>query len=123
MLKTSESKTRPGEGGVGVGGSIARRDKSKLDGRRLDDDKVDSNEIGDNEVETKVQKLSKSKKPESGFFTPGARKAFMKLRQAFIKAPILDHFDPECYIRVETDTSGYAIGRVLSQLTLDDLGQ
>ena len=43
------------------------------------------------------------------------------MRQAFIKAPILRHFDPECHIRIETDASGYAIGGVLSQLTSDHL--
>ena len=43
------------------------------------------------------------------------------MRQAFTKAPILQHFDPECHIRIETDASGYAIGGVLSQLTSDHL--
>ena len=122
MLKISggtESKTRPGEGGVGVRGSRAGRGGSKLDDGR----KIDGNEVGDDEVGTKVQKLSKSKKTESGFLTSGARKAFTKLRQVFIKAPILHHFDPERHIRVETDASGYAIGGVLSQLTSDDSGR
>ena len=130
MLKTSggtESKTRPGEGGVGVGGSRAGRGGSKLDGgRKIDDNGVDDDEVGDDEVGTKVQKvqkLSKSKKTELGFFTSGARKAFTKLRQAFIKAPILYHFDPERHIRVETDVSGYAISEILSQLTLDNSGR
>ena len=122
ILKTSrgtESKTRLGENGVRVSGSRAGRDGSKLDdGRR-----VDGNEIGDNEVGTKVQKSSKSNKTESGFLTPGARKAFTKLRQAFIVAPILHHFDPERHIRVKTDVSGYAIGEVFSQLTSDDSGR
>ena len=45
------------------------------------------------------------------------------MRQAFVKAPILHHFDPERHIRVETDASGYAIGGVLSQLTSDDVGR
>ena len=58
---------------------------------------------------------------ESIFLTSGAREAFNQLRQAFIKAPILRHFDPECHIRIETDASGYAIGGVLSQLTSDHL--
>ena len=40
------------------------------------------------------------------FLTPGAREAFNQLRQAFTKALILWHFDPECHIRIETDTSG-----------------
>ncbi len=45
------------------------------------------------------------------------------MRQAFLKAPILNHFDPERHIRIETDASGYAIGGVLSQLTSDNSGQ
>ena len=117
MLKTSgtKSKTRPGEGEVGVGGSRARRGGSKLhDRRRIDGNEVDGDEVGDDEIGTKVQKSSKSKKTELGFFTSGARKAFTKFRQAFIKALILYHFDPERHIRVETDASGYAIGRVFS---------
>ena len=77
MLKTSggtESKTRPGEGGVGVGDSKAGRGGSKLDGgRKIDDDEVDDDEVEDNEIGTKVQKVqksSKSKKTESGFSHP-----------------------------------------------------
>ena len=122
MLKTSantKSKTRPSESEVGVGGRRAGRGGSKLDdGTRNDGNKVDGNEVG-----SKLQKSSKSKKTESGFLTPGARKAFIELRQAFIKAPILHQFDLERHIRVETDASGYAIGRVLSQLTSDDSGR
>ena len=57
------------------------------------------------------------------FLTPRAKLAFTKLRQAIFKAPILYHFDPEHHIRIETDASGYAIGGVLSQLTLDDSGR
>ena len=55
----------------------------------------------------------------SNYLTPDAKKAFDQLRQAFTEAPIFQHFDPERYIRVETDASGYAIGGVLSQLTND----
>ena len=43
------------------------------------------------------------------------------MKQAFTEAPILQHFDPECHIRIETNASGYAIGGVLSQLTSDHL--
>ena len=67
-----------------------------------------------------------------GFLTPKARLAFIQLRQAFVKATILHHFDPESHIRIETDVLGYAIGGILSQLssgarpdgvvTKDDLG-
>ncbi len=57
------------------------------------------------------------------FFTADARRAFAELRQAFLEAPILNHFDPKRHIRIETDASDYAIGRVLSQLTSDDSGR
>ena len=56
---------------------------------------------------------------ESNFLTPNTKKAFNYLRLAFIKTPILQHFDLESHIRIETDTSSYALGRVLSQLNLD----
>ena len=59
----------------------------------------------------------------SDFFIFRARLAFPKFRQAFINSPILQYFKPICYIRVETNTSGYAIGGVLNYLTLEDLGQ
>ena len=56
---------------------------------------------------------------EPNFLTPDAKKAFNHLRLAFIKAPILRHFDLESHIRIKTDASGYAIGGVLSQLNLN----
>ena len=124
ILKTAE----PRKGGVGVGAdSIARCVGNKLDGRRIDDNKVDGDEVDDDvgmtvQILSKSKNSSKSKEVESSFLTSGARKAFTKLRQAFIKALILHHFDPEHHIWIETDASGHAIGRVLSQLTLDDLG-
>ena len=144
MLKTSGSTellTRPGEGLVRVGGdSRARRDASKLDGSELDGSELDGGEVDGGEVDgdevevdevgKKVQKMTKSKNLSKSkkavrpldFLTPGAKLAFTKLRQAFLKAPILYHFDLERHIRIETDASGYAIGGVLSQLTSDDLG-
>ena len=51
------------------------------------------------------------------FLTLEAKLAFLQLREAFTKALILHHFDPECYIWIETDASGYVIGGILSQLT------
>ncbi len=38
----------------------------------------------------------------------------------FVETPILNHFDPKRHIRIETDTSGYAIGEILHKLTSDD---
>ena len=51
--------------------------------------------------------------------TYGAKEAFNRLKQAFIEAPILQHFDLKSHIRIKTDASGYAIGRVFSQLSTD----
>ena len=53
----------------------------------------------------------------SCFLISKAKLAFLRLRQAFTEAFILHHFDPERYIWIETDASGYAIGDILSQLT------
>ena len=125
----STESAEPRKDGVGVGGdSKAGRDKSEIDRSGMDDVEVDGGEVGDDEVEKKGRKTSKFKNlsksiktVRSDFLTPRARLPFIKLRQAFVKTPILYHFNPERHIRVETDTSGYAIGEVLSQLTSDDL--
>ena len=64
---------------------------------------------------SKSKNLFKSKKMvESDFLTLRARLAFIKLRQAFVKAPIFQRFDLKCHIRIEMDKSSYAIGRVFS---------
>ena len=51
------------------------------------------------------------------FLTPNARTAFNLLWVAFIEAPILRYFDPECHIWIKTDALGYAMNEVLSQRT------
>ena len=48
------------------------------------------------------------------FLTPNAKKAFNHLRLAFIKASILQHFNSECHIQIETDALSYAISGILS---------
>ena len=40
----------------------------------------------------------------------------------FVKIPILQNFNLKHYIQIETDVSGDAINRGLSQLISDDLG-
>ena len=72
---------------------------------------------GGNCEDKKVKRSSltfKNSNGAIGYLTPNAKQAFTQLRQAFTKALILRHFDPECHIRIETDASGYAIGGVLS---------
>ena len=127
MLKTA----KPKKGGDEVGSnSRAGRRGSEIDGSGMDNVEVDGGEVEVDEIEKKGRKTSKSKNLSkskktvgSDFLTPGAKLAFTELRQAFFKAPILHHFDPECPIRIETDASGYTIGGVLNQLTSDDLGR
>ena len=125
MLKISrntESTIWPGEAGVEDGStSKAGYNGNKFDENKINDGKFDGGEIGDDEVGKKVQKLSKSKNLSkktvgSDFLIPGTKLAFAKLRQTFVKVLIFYYFDPERYIQIEMDISGYAIGGVLSQL-------
>ena len=86
----------------------------------MDVAEVDEVSVGDGgDCEDKMVRRSPSKNSNkaTGYLTPDARQAFTQLRQAFTKAPILRHFDLECYIWIKTDASGYAIGGVLSQVT------
>ena len=66
--------------------------------------------------------ISNFNKNVSNYLTLEAKRAFDQLCQAFTKVPILQHFDPEQYIRGETDAFRHAIGIMLSQLT-NKLGQ
>ena len=50
--------------------------------------------------------VSNSANNVSNYLPPDAKSAFDQLRQAFTKALILQHFDLEQYIQVETDASG-----------------
>ncbi len=45
------------------------------------------------------------------------------MRQTFVEVPILNHFDLERHIQIETDASSYIIGEILNQLTSDNSGQ
>ena len=63
--------------------------------------------------------VSNSTKNVTNYLTSDAKTAFNQLRQAFTKAPILQHFDPKQYIHIKIDTFGQTIGQVLSQLTND----
>ena len=47
-------------------------------------------------------------------FSNKARKSFKSLKDAFIKAPVLIHFDPSKKIRVKTDASKFAIAGSIS---------
>ena len=91
---------------------------------RVDDNEVFGGRVAISRSDAS-RKLTKSKNQiergnnleEPKFLTSKAKKAFNSLRQAFTKAPILRHFNPECHIRIENNASSYAIGGALSQLT------
>lgn len=55
------------------------------------------------------------------FFTPKARLTFTKLSLVFVKALIVYHLNLKHYIRIEIDTSSYAISKIFNQLSLDNL--
>lgn len=67
-------------------------------------------------------KLSKSQSIGEKFLTSKAKKTFIQLKLGFIETSILQHFDPEYHIWIETNGLGYAINGILSQQTLNNLG-
>ena len=54
-------------------------------------------------------------------WSPETDQAFQRLKQAFVQAPILAQFDPDDETVLETDSSGYCSGGVLSQVKGDVL--
>src|SRR5437868_5503636 len=63
---------------------------------------------------TALLKGSKNgKKTESYILMKEAKEAFRKLKATFATAPVLQHFDPEKPIRIETDASGFAVAAIL----------
>ncbi len=71
-----------------------------------------------------IAKLAMSKKPNfakansgTDFLTLKAKETFIHLWKAFTEALILRHFDSEYHIWIEINAFGYAIGRVLNQMT------
>ena len=113
----SIKSAKPRKDGVGVGnGSRTGRDGSEIDDRseinggeinggeinggEINGGEINGGEIRNDEVGKKVQKPSKSKNLSKSkkivgfldFLIPGAKLVFTKLRQVFLKAPILYHF-------------------------------
>ena len=76
----------------------------------------------ENKTIERLPLISKNLNGATCYPTPKTRLAFAQLRQTFIKAPILWHFDLECHIWIKINVSDYAIDGALSQLALDNLG-
>ena len=95
MLKTLSTKSdMPKKGGVGVG----RNSKAGCNGNELDEGEVEDDEFRKNvQKMSKFKNLSKSQKTVGSldFLTLGAKLAFTKLRQPFLKAPIFYYFNPK----------------------------
>ena len=115
MIKTTESSKelapkafRAGNNKV-VGGGDDRADETVVDLSKSKNEK--SRKL------TRMPNIGATGEPN--FLTPDAKKAFNHLRLAFIKVLILRYFDLKSHIRIKTDTSSYAIDRVLTQLNLD----
>ena len=123
-LGSTKFKTWPGEDGVRIGGDRRTEcNRNKFNRSKIDGGEFDGGEVGDNGIGKKVQNLFKSKKIIGlDFFTLRANLPFIELRQAFVKAPILHHFDLKRHIRIETNVSSYANDEVYCQLTSDNLG-
>ncbi len=74
---------------------------------------------------TKSKKLYLSKansaevNSRTDFLTLEVKEAFIYLQKTFTKVPIFHHFDTKRHIYIKTDISKYAIGVILSQMTLD----
>ena len=66
-----------------------------------------------------IRRLARQNGSSGEFLSPEAKKAFHDLLQAFAKAVTLHHFDPERPCRLETDSSGFAICGILTQLNQD----
>ena len=122
-LKETKSKTG-GNGVVGnsmVGGNKVTNPKSFI--KRKNQAKMTKSKILVKFKNRDFLPNSRNIEARLDFLIPEARLAFIKLKQVFIKAPILHYFYPKCYIRTETDVSRYTIGEILSQLSSNDLGQ
>ncbi|KAF4332523.1 gag polymerase env poly [Fusarium beomiforme] len=62
-----------------------------------------------------TQGSKNGKKPGSVCLNEKERISFRTLIEAFQKAPLLRHFDPNLHIRIETDASAFAMAGILSQ--------
>jgi len=62
-----------------------------------------------------LQGIKNGRKPDKVRLNDEERTAFQRLKYAFTTTPILQHFDPEKPIIVETNASYFTIGAILSQ--------
>ncbi len=92
--------------------------KCFLNGKSLDSSSVDS-VASVNGPSNPIGLYLKVKSKQLSFLTPNAKIAFTQLNQVLIKAFLICHNDPECYIRIVTDIYINVIKIVQSHLTPD----
>ena len=63
----------------------------------------------------KLLKGTQAQSKSTFVLSPEARQFFQTLKEAFTKAPLLLHFDPQKPIRLETDAPAIAIAGILLQ--------
>ena len=71
--------------------------------------------MGRNKKEIGVKVQQTNVVPASFPLSKTALEAFKALKEAFMNAPLLRYFNANKLMRVETDTSAFAIGRILTQ--------
>ena len=108
MLKTARSSEKLAPRAFRAGNNEVVRGG----GDKVDETVVNLSKNEKSKKLTRVPNVGATREPN--FLISDAKKTFNHLRLAFIKAPILQHFNSESYIRIETDASGYAISGVLS---------
>ena len=82
-------------------------------------DKFGSGDSGDCEDKTvKKSPYSKNLNKAMDYLTPDTRQVFTQLRQAFTKALILRHFNPQCQIRYNALVTGSIIMWLTLQLLI-----
>lgn len=57
---------------------------------------------------------------ETNFLSFKVKAAFICLQTAFTKTPIFHYFDPKRHIKIKSNVSGFAIGKMPSQLLLNN---
>jgi hypothetical protein len=63
-----------------------------------------------------LKNMQKGKKSDPFHWPREASDAFRKLQNYFTNAPMFQHYNPLCRLRMETDASGFGLTTILSQL-------
>ena len=82
-----------------------------------------SNSTDNDKTVGRLPPYKKSTIRATGYLTSNTKTVFIWLKKASFEISIICHFDLKYYIRIETNGFSYAIGKILSQLTLNNKDQ